>query len=180
VNARKRTVKGNEVSFEQIVQLAFPGSHDPNVAFSMTYRHAASEPHAGELGPGGHVKVKNGTIFNVTKPFDRNPDLRKLREEGYAVRIRGGFLVMQVPYVDGKGEVRLGRLISSLTLAGDVTQRPDTHVVHWDGDYPATGTAGRSRRCATATAPSILATGSLPSTPSPASRPRATLTTTPR
>jgi hypothetical protein len=70
------------------------------------------------------------------KPFDRNPDLRKLREEGYAVRIRGGFLVMQVPYVDGKGEVRLGRLISSLTLAGDVTQRPDTHVVHWDGDYP--------------------------------------------
>ncbi len=70
------------------------------------------------------------------KPFDRNPDLRKLREEGYAVRIRGGFLVMEVPYVDAKGEVRLGRLISSLTLAGDVTQRPDTHVVHWDGDYP--------------------------------------------
>jgi Multiubiquitin len=67
VNARKRTVKGNEVSFEQIVQLAFPGSHEPDVAFSMTFRHAASEPHAGELGPGGHVKVKDGTIFNVTK-----------------------------------------------------------------------------------------------------------------
>ncbi|MBP0112780.1 multiubiquitin domain-containing protein [Bradyrhizobium vignae] len=67
VNARKRTVKGDVVTFEEIVQLAFPGSHDPNVAFSMTYRHAASEPHAGELGPGGHVTVKNGTIFNVTK-----------------------------------------------------------------------------------------------------------------
>jgi hypothetical protein len=67
VNARKRTVKGEEVSFEEIVQLAFPGSHEPNVAFSMTFRHAASEPHAGELGPGGHVKVKNGTVFNVTK-----------------------------------------------------------------------------------------------------------------
>jgi Multiubiquitin len=68
VNARKRTVKGDVVSFEEIVQLAFPGSHDPNVAFSMTYRHAASEPHAGELGPGGHVTVKKeGTIFNVTK-----------------------------------------------------------------------------------------------------------------
>ncbi|WFU24976.1 multiubiquitin domain-containing protein [Bradyrhizobium sp. CB1717] len=67
VNARKRIVKGDEVSFEEIVQLAFPGSHDPNVAFSMTFRHAASEPHAGELGPGGHVTVKNGTIFNVTK-----------------------------------------------------------------------------------------------------------------
>jgi hypothetical protein len=67
VNARKRTVKGDVVTFEEVVQLAFPGSHESNVAFSMTYRHAASEPHAGELGPGGHVKVKNGTIFNVTK-----------------------------------------------------------------------------------------------------------------
>lgn len=67
VNARKRTVKGNHVSFEEIVQIAFPGAHEVIVAFSMTYRHAASEPHAGELGPGGHVKVKDGTIFNVTK-----------------------------------------------------------------------------------------------------------------
>jgi hypothetical protein len=67
VNARKRIVKGDKVSFEEIVQLAFPGSHDPNVAFTMTFRHAASEPHAGELGPGGHVKVKKGTVFNVTK-----------------------------------------------------------------------------------------------------------------
>ena len=58
------------------------------------------------------------------KLFDRNPDLRKLREEGYAVQIRGGFLVMQVPYVDAKGEVGLGRLISSLTLAGDVDPAP--------------------------------------------------------
>ena len=70
------------------------------------------------------------------KLFDRNPDLGKLREDGYAVQIRGGFLVMDVPYVDAKGGVRLGRLISSLTLAGDVTQRPDSHTVHWDGDYP--------------------------------------------
>jgi hypothetical protein len=61
-------VKGDVVSFEQVVQFAFPGSHDPNVAFSMTYRHVASEPHAGDLGPGGYVKVKKeGTIFNVTK-----------------------------------------------------------------------------------------------------------------
>ncbi len=77
------------------------------------------------------------------KLFDRNPDLRKLREEGYAVQIRGGFLMMQVPYIDEKREVRLGRLISSLTLAGDITQRPDNHVVHWDGDYPCS-TEGKS------------------------------------
>ena len=67
VNARPYTVTGREVSFEQIVQLAFPGPHGPNIVFSMTYRHAFSKPHAGELGPGGVVEVKNGTVFNVTR-----------------------------------------------------------------------------------------------------------------
>lgn len=41
---------------------------ETNVKFSMTYRNAASLPHAGELGEGGSVDVKkNGTIFNVTR-----------------------------------------------------------------------------------------------------------------
>jgi len=30
----------------------------------------------------------------------------------------------------------MGSLISSLTLSGDVTRAPDTHVVHFDGEYP--------------------------------------------
>ena len=61
-------VEDQQVTFEQIVQLAFPGSHDANVIFSMTYRHAASKPHAGELAAGGTVDVKKkGTVFNVTR-----------------------------------------------------------------------------------------------------------------
>lgn len=68
VNARPRTVTDRQVTFEQVVQFAFPGQHDPTVVFSMTYRHAASKPHAGELGPGGVVRVKKkGTVFNVTR-----------------------------------------------------------------------------------------------------------------
>lgn len=68
VNSRSREVEGRQVTFEQIVQLAFPGRHDTNVVFSMTYRHAASKPHAGELGAGGIVEVKKkGTVFNVTR-----------------------------------------------------------------------------------------------------------------
>lgn len=68
VNARPRTVPGRDVTFEQVVQLAFPGATDPNVVFSMTYNHAASKPPAGELGPGGTVRVKpKGTVFNVTR-----------------------------------------------------------------------------------------------------------------
>ena len=69
--------------------------------------------------------------------FSRNPDLKRLRDEGYFVLRQGGHLVMrEVPYVDARREVRIGTLISSLTLAGDATRTPDTHVVHWDGDFP--------------------------------------------
>ena len=68
VNSRPREVEAQQVAFEQVVQLAFPGPHETNVVFSMTYRHAASTPHAGELGAGGSVEVKKKeTVFNVTR-----------------------------------------------------------------------------------------------------------------
>lgn len=68
VNARPRIVPGDRVGFAEIVQLAFPGSApNQNSVYAMTYRHAASAPHAGELGVGGMVHVKQGTVFNVTK-----------------------------------------------------------------------------------------------------------------
>ncbi|TIT00648.1 MAG: ThiF family adenylyltransferase [Mesorhizobium sp.] len=69
--------------------------------------------------------------------FSLNPDLKQLRDEGYFVQQRGGYLVMrEVPYVDAQRQLRIGTLISSLTLAGDRTRKPDTHVAHWDGDFP--------------------------------------------
>jgi hypothetical protein len=68
INARPREIDYAFVTFEQIVAMAFPGTHEPNITFSMTYSHAASQPHAGELGPGGSVEVKKkGTVFNVTR-----------------------------------------------------------------------------------------------------------------
>lgn len=68
VNSRPRAVDNSKVTFEQVVEIAFPDPHDPNVTFSMTFRHAASTPHAGELGAGGYVEVqKKGTVFNVTR-----------------------------------------------------------------------------------------------------------------
>ena len=63
--------------------------------------------------------------------FSLNPDVKRLRDEGYFVQQQGGYLVMrEVPYVDAHRQVRTGTLISSLTLAGDQTRTPDTHVVH--------------------------------------------------
>ena len=69
VNSRPKIVTGRKVTFEQVVEFAFPGPHEPNVIFSMTYRKANSTPHSGELASGGYVLVKKGTIFNVSRTF---------------------------------------------------------------------------------------------------------------
>ena len=67
VNSRPKVVPTDKVTFGEVVELAFPGQGGPNVEFSMTYRCSASEPFAGELGLGGCVHVKKGTIFNATR-----------------------------------------------------------------------------------------------------------------
>ncbi|MBI2373879.1 MAG: multiubiquitin domain-containing protein [Deltaproteobacteria bacterium] len=66
VNARPHRITNPVVTYLQIVALAFPGPHDGNTSFSVTYRLAVAPP-AGEMGPGDEVKVKNGSVFNVTK-----------------------------------------------------------------------------------------------------------------
>lgn len=71
------------------------------------------------------------------KLFSLNSDLRRLREEGYFVQILGGLLVMrEVPYVDTLRQIRTGMLVCPLDLSGDITCKPSTHVMHWDGDFP--------------------------------------------
>ena len=66
-----------------------------------------------------------------------NPDLKKLRDEGFEIAIVSNFLVMRnVPYVNSKQEVKLADLVSELTLAGDKTTKPSTHVVHFTGEHP--------------------------------------------
>lgn len=69
VNSIEETVPDKHVTFEQVVKLSHPNAPpETNVKFSMTYRNAASLPHAGELGEGGSIEVKKkGTIFNVTR-----------------------------------------------------------------------------------------------------------------
>lgn len=69
VNSRPRVVPSAHVTFEQVVKLAFPDEPAANnLAFSVTFSHAASRPHAGELGAGGSVVVKKkGTALNVTR-----------------------------------------------------------------------------------------------------------------
>ena len=69
--------------------------------------------------------------------IDRSPDLKQLRDEGYDVDIVEGYvLVRDVPYVTSSREIKRGILISTLTLANNVTAPPDTHVAMLAGEYP--------------------------------------------
>ena len=66
-----------------------------------------------------------------------NADLKRLEDEGYEVEIRSGFLaVSQVPYVNAAGSIMYGTLVSELSLAGDATTRPRTHVMMFTGGMP--------------------------------------------
>lgn len=69
--------------------------------------------------------------------ISRSPDLKKLRDEGYNLEIRSGYLLVHdVPYVNSDGEVKRGVLVSKLQLAGNVTTKPDDHVAYFVGDHP--------------------------------------------
>ena len=70
-------------------------------------------------------------------PISRSPDLQALADDGYDVGIVSGHLVIRdVPYVNSRGQVKLGVLVSTLDLAGDVTTRPSTHVAMFAGEHP--------------------------------------------
>ena len=68
----------------------------------------------------------------------RNPDLRRLEDEGYSLRIVDDayLLVENVPYVTRERDVHEGSLVMELTLSGDRTVRPGNHVAHWTGEFP--------------------------------------------
>jgi hypothetical protein len=69
--------------------------------------------------------------------ISRSPDLQRLRDAGFDIDVRAGYLLVKdVPYVNEGREIKRGMLVSTLRLANDVTDRPDTHVVHWAGEYP--------------------------------------------
>jgi hypothetical protein len=67
VNGRKKVVTTQELTFDQVVALAFePVPTGPYIMFTITYRHGPHANPEGNLLEGGTVKVKDGMIFNVT------------------------------------------------------------------------------------------------------------------
>lgn len=69
--------------------------------------------------------------------ISRSSDLKRLRDEGYEVEVQGNYLLVHsVPYVNAQRQITFGTLVSELTLGGDVTVRPQTHVLYFTGDQP--------------------------------------------
>jgi hypothetical protein len=67
VNARKYEFHGKEISFDQVVKLAYPTPPPgANIVYTITYRKADGKKTEGSLSEGQSVKIKDGTTFNVT------------------------------------------------------------------------------------------------------------------
>lgn len=66
VNGRQREVTGHQLTYQQVVKLAFPDDQpDPNIVYTVAY----ANPHGkdGTLAEGQDVQIKEGMVFNVTK-----------------------------------------------------------------------------------------------------------------
>lgn len=92
--------------------------------------------------------------------ISRSPALKKLRDEGFNLEIRSGFLlVTDVPYVNSARQVKRGVLVSSLDLAGDVVVAPKTHVMYFIGEYPCNHDGTPIEQIRNTSARQLLTTG---------------------
>ncbi|MYN16743.1 hypothetical protein GTP81_08255 [Rugamonas sp. FT107W] len=64
INGVQETWTDHRISYEQVVQLAFPGSPS-DVLFGVMF--ANEHGHDGSLAPGQDTEIKDGTVFNVVK-----------------------------------------------------------------------------------------------------------------
>jgi hypothetical protein len=67
VNGRQKVVTKRELSFSEVVALAFDNPPTgENILFTVTYRRGEGNKPEGSLLEGESVKIKDGMIFNVT------------------------------------------------------------------------------------------------------------------
>ncbi|MBN2857451.1 MAG: ThiF family adenylyltransferase [Candidatus Delongbacteria bacterium] len=66
-----------------------------------------------------------------------NPDLKQLRDEGYYIEIKDGYLLLHdVPYLNKDKIVLTGTIVSQLVFAGGNLVKPKDHVAYFIGGPP--------------------------------------------
>ena len=68
VNGTPHPVPDDEVSFDRVVDIAYPdGGRGPLITYTVNFYNGAGRPPEGKLTKGQKAKVKDGTVFNVTR-----------------------------------------------------------------------------------------------------------------
>lgn len=70
INGRPTPVprERDELSFDELVDLAFDDpARGPQIVFTITFRGAGGRVQEGELDEGERLKLRDGTIVNVTR-----------------------------------------------------------------------------------------------------------------
>lgn len=67
VNTREKTVQGKDVTYDQIVALAFETiPSGENIEITVLYRDGPGQNKEGTLSPNGSVRIRKDMIFDVT------------------------------------------------------------------------------------------------------------------
>lgn len=68
INGTTYRVSSDEVSFDEVVDLAYPdGGRGPLIKYTVNFYNGAGRPPEGKLTEGEKAKIKDGTVFNVTR-----------------------------------------------------------------------------------------------------------------
>ena len=68
VNGTNHPVPNDEVSFDQVVDIAYPdGGRGPLIKYTVDFYNGAGRPPEDKLTENQKAKVKDGTVFNVTR-----------------------------------------------------------------------------------------------------------------
>ena len=66
-----------------------------------------------------------------------NDDIKRLVEKGYAVSFDSAYLIVRdIPYLDGKGALQIGTLVSKLVFTDKEHVTQDDHQVYFAGSVP--------------------------------------------
>lgn len=67
VNGREKTVTQRELTFDELVVLAFGPPNSDTSVYTITYQKGPDHKEKGSLVQGESVKLKSGMIFNVVR-----------------------------------------------------------------------------------------------------------------
>jgi hypothetical protein len=67
VNGREKTLTQKEITFDELVVLAFGPANSDTSVYTITYQKGPEHKEKGSLVQGESVKLKSGMIFNVVR-----------------------------------------------------------------------------------------------------------------